>query len=991
MTLRLLPGPLARRRVTALLASLLYLFLALLMLALAADQVAQYLGQNRGVETGRAIVSPSPVEPAYGVNIVPQQYRREEDLRGALRTAALAGLTTVRVEIPWSEVEPSQGRYHWALWDATLPVIRDEGFYVVAVLNQSPLWARSEWEAMNPYAPPSDMSGLAAFAGLVAERYGIYIGAYQVWDEPNISPHWGSGAIAPAGYVDMLAQVSHAIRAEDPDATIITGALAPNTESGGRNMSDLLFVRELYRLEAQSQFDVLGVKAFGFWSGPDDRRVDADVLNLSRLVLLREEMRRWDAADTPVWAVDGGWAALPEDWEGELPAQGADVPLIQGTRLDLALERMEREWPWLGLICLHTLQPDAPADDPAWGYALLDPDGRPTALYGVLQDRLMSQRVLYPGLTNDLEPYLIRAGGVDQYRMTFWGSDLELAVVTGAETGQIQILVDDARTVKSISLDADEASAVWVRLAAFLPVEEHDVRITGTSAQLSAVRGIRVARRQIPWTLIVQLTVAGMLAAWCVVMAVQQAKQIPWRVWWSLVCERWARLPRRLRIAALGVCFVAMGALPWWWARLAVLAAYGVLSTLSPEGALLIAVLSVPLAPVTVRLGPGSFSVTEIGVLVAAAARLWDGFLRGEYAPRRWRTHLARLQWPDMLVVGLVILGLVTAPQAAYRREALREFRVVVLESAIMYALVRDARHRLGMSARLVDALFVSGVAVAIYGLLRYPLASGVIEAEGVRRARAFFGSPNNLALYLERVFPLGICAALGSRSAVRRWVYGLGGGAMLLLIVLTYSRGALLLGVPAALLTIGLFTGKRVRWAMVGILALGIAVVIPLMGVQRLVSLVDTTQGTTFLRLSLWSAAAEMIADHPWRGVGLDNFLYYYGDYIREGAQVDRWLSHPHDLFLDFWVRLGIGGVAAILGLIAAVVTYGRRARLAANPAGSAMVPLGLLAGMAAALAHGLIDSFYFVPELACWFMFALAWLVNASDSGVEDSGGGA
>jgi hypothetical protein len=51
-----------------------------------------------------------------------------------------------------------------------------------------------------------------------------------------------------------------------------------------------------------------------------------------------------------------------------------------------------------------------------------------------------------------------------------------------------------------------------------------------------------------------------------------------------------------------------------------------------------------------------------------------------------------------------------------------------------------------------------------------------------------------------------------------------------------------------------------------------------------------------------------------------------------------------------------------------------------------------GLLGGLAAMLAHGLIDNAIFVPELAYWTMFMLACLANAScvsvraDENVDD-----
>ena len=61
------------------------------------------------------------------------------------------------------------------------------------------------------------------------------------------------------------------------------------------------------------------------------------------------------------------------------------------------------------------------------------------------------------------------------------------------------------------------------------------------------------------------------------------------------------------------------------------------------------------------------------------------------------------------------------------------------------------------------------------------------------------------------------------------------------------------------------------------------------------------------------------MLRDHPLLGVGLDNFLYEYPKYILPEAWREPNLSHPHNIVLDFWVRLGIGGVFILFWLLAA------------------------------------------------------------------------
>jgi O-antigen ligase len=300
----------------------------------------------------------------------------------------------------------------------------------------------------------------------------------------------------------------------------------------------------------------------------------------------------------------------------------------------------------------------------------------------------------------------------------------------------------------------------------------------------------------------------------------------------------------------------------------------------------------------------------------------------------------------------------------------------MVIEPALFYVLVRtwpaDREKRL----QLLDAFWVSALGVALYGLVRYPRAAGVIEAGGLRRARAFYGSPNNLALIMERALPLGLSMVMWGRSRTRRWLYGLGTIPVALVTLLTFSRASWLLGLPVVVLALLLLGGRRLRWIGMALLLAGGLLLIPLFRTERFASLLNPTQGTLFLRLRLWQAAWNMIRDHPWLGVGLDNFLYYYGDYVLAGAEVERWLSHPHNLLLDFWLRLGVGGVLLLVAFLAGFFRRVHRMHLASCRDGIYAGVMGFGAGMLVFVIHGSVDSSYFVTELAYWFMFALAWV---------------
>jgi putative inorganic carbon (HCO3(-)) transporter len=143
----------------------------------------------------------------------------------------------------------------------------------------------------------------------------------------------------------------------------------------------------------------------------------------------------------------------------------------------------------------------------------------------------------------------------------------------------------------------------------------------------------------------------------------------------------------------------------------------------------------------------------------------------------------------------------------------------------------------------------------------------------------------------------------------------------------------------------------------------------IPFLQTERAQSLFQIGTGTGFFRVSVWESAIAMIRDHPIFGVGLDNFLYEYPKYINPDAWREPNLSHPHNIVLDFWARLGIAGVVVLGWFIIGFYWRGIRNLGKLGRTGRALV-IGLMSSMAAALAHGVIDAAYFYVDLAFVFM---------------------
>ena len=648
------------------------------------------------------------------------------------------------------------------------------------------------------------------FGAAFAKRYGAQVDLYEIWDEPNVHPNWGRRNADPVEYAQLLHAAATAIRANDATATIVLAGLGMNLETQRPHFdySEILFLRGLYENGAQSDFDVVAAKPYGLWTGPEDRRVSTTELNFSRVILLRDEMRRYGDAAKPIWAVEMGWNALPSDWQGQPSPWGSAPEDVQAGRLNLALTRARSEWQWMRALFAQTLQPAAPPDDPRWGFALVTRDFQPRAAYNTL-------------------------------------------------------------------------AAFTANPSPLLPPPNA------------------------PWFSVALLVGVALGATW---RAARLATQLPIASSWSALERRLNTLPEFAQLALFTLAVAAFYLSPSVPLNFVLLAVLVPLFALRLDLALALDVFTMPffLYPKTL-FGGFQLSLVETLTLVCVAAWVFRMGLnainhqgiksqRENIQDSLWlRVFVASMTWLDWSIVAFVLLGIISVRFAGNFGVAAREFRVIVLEPALLYALVRATNLSRPQLWRLVNSLLLAGAVVCVIGLIQFATGD-VIAASGLARVHGVWESPNNAALFLGRLLPIALAFALMLRATRLRWVYAALATLLALTIYLTFSFGGLFIGVPASILFLA------VKWlrqrhvkprflvaALVGALLLGAIVLIPLTTSSRFRDLFQTGTGTGFFRIAVWTSALRMIRDQPLLGVGLDNFLYEYPKYILPEAWRDR------------------------------------------------------------------------------------------------------
>lgn len=929
-----------------------------------------------GVSYGPPPWMPLAADKSLGVNtdLSRLDAQGRED---ALTAMEVAGFRWLRQRFAWDAIEPVKGEYEWGIWDEIVRDVTRHNIRLIAVLDGSPTWARAEEDAANPLAPPLDPKDYGAFVAALTGRYRDWIQYYQIWDEPNIAPHWGARAIDPAAYARLLREGAIQVRTADPDAVILLAALAPNIEPGGSNMSDLLFLEALYEQRAAEWFDVVAAQPYGF-DQPARARPEADRLSWRRSALLRQVMEAHDDAATPVWAVSFGW-------------HNRDTEEI----MDL-VQQARQDWPWLGPMIWAAWSPQ----DVHGQYALTDALGRTNGVYRALQVWAAAAAVAWPGSypanhpsghyegdwrVTSLGADIGRSG--DRMTISFWGTRLDLTVRRGDYRAFLFVTVD-GQPANALPRDAEGRSYVvlydpehetdTVTLARSLPEGTHTAELVAERGWGQwAIVGWTVSRELPAHSSGLALSLG--LGAF-VVMASTVVLSWMYRRSWLVVVDRLLRrvgsLDDRWTLGlvagvALWLYFVT-GDLP----SLIALTLLAFLLLLRPEAGLPLIALALPFYQPGKPLLGKVFSMVEIlTVLTAAAWAVQWGLRRiGLGLPAR-RSEKSRMTTLDWGIVALLLVSTASLTWAAHFRVAAREYRTVVLEAVAFYGLLRAMLDERRDIWRVADAWMLGGVLIALVGCLQWALGENLISAEGVWRVRGFYGSPNNLALYLGRVFPLTLAVAVWGRDGLRRWACGLAAVIIAAALFLTYSRGAWLLGVPASLLFLAAMRGRRSFLITVGGLTAFLTMAILVVGIGRLTSLFDTGQGTTFFRLQLWQSSWKMIQDHPLLGVGLDNFLYQYRTYyVLPTAWEEFNLSHPHNLVLDFWLRLGLPGLGLLVWLLVAFFRQSGRVYRSLPEGNDRILILGLMGGMVNGVAHGLVDHSFFLVDLAFVWMIILA-----------------
>ncbi len=344
-----------------------------------------------------AVIDEAGISP-FGINTFLEQEVEPAKRDRQMQMIAGAGYKWIRQQFPWYDIEiAAKGDYQdcrhgpcidaWAKYDNIVNLAEQHGLDVIARLEAPPKWAQA---TPGDFAPPANLDDFGDFVAAVAARYKGRISHYQIWNEPNNYPEWGEQPVNPEDFTRLLCTAYRRIKEVDPNAQVLAPALTPTISldpgpGPGTGLNDFIYLQRMYDAGAGQCFDIMSAQAYGLFSGPTDRRMRPRNVNFSRPMYIRDLMVQNGDARKPIWISEMNWNAVPD---GVADKRFGQVSLdTQARFLPLAYERIQKEWPWIGVASTWFFKraTDTEKNQAMYYFRLVDPDFTPMPVYDAMK------------------------------------------------------------------------------------------------------------------------------------------------------------------------------------------------------------------------------------------------------------------------------------------------------------------------------------------------------------------------------------------------------------------------------------------------------------------------------------------------------------------------------------------------------------------------------------------------------------------------------
>jgi polysaccharide biosynthesis protein PslG len=232
----------------------------------------------------------APAQSGFNIGVSVHLANDPATLPAQLSLVAQSGATSIRDDVSWAYIE--MGKDHLAM-----PTRFDDLVNQALQAQLQPLlildYGNRLYDSGNKPASPEALNAFARYAAFVVQHFKGKVHMYEMWNEWNTTTG-NTHAGTPQDYVRLLRVVYPAVKAIDPSAVFIAGAI------GGR---DLNWLAAMLSAGAMGSFDALSIHPYNF--GRPMRTGDAWAQDM---LATEDVIHRFNSGrDFPLYITEMGW------------------------------------------------------------------------------------------------------------------------------------------------------------------------------------------------------------------------------------------------------------------------------------------------------------------------------------------------------------------------------------------------------------------------------------------------------------------------------------------------------------------------------------------------------------------------------------------------------------------------------------------------------------------------------------------------------------
>ncbi|MDD5618527.1 MAG: beta-galactosidase [Candidatus Omnitrophica bacterium] len=245
----------------------------------------------------------------------------EEDLGKIVELLQEAGVSFVRMDFLWQDLEPENDSFVFDKYDFIVNLLSSKNIRILGVLGYCASWAGETWNC-----PSQNLGDFADYVSKTVSRYKNKVKYWEIWNEPD-SKFYFQLQDGMQTYTQLLKESYQAAKKADPSCKIVLG---------GMTSEGYYAIKDIYRNGGKNYFDIINIHPFVNPLNPVEiRKIYTTHNNIERLKAQNGDQ------DKKIWFTEIGCPGIGRDieskgwWMGRAPSEEEQAKFLYNIYTDV--------------------------------------------------------------------------------------------------------------------------------------------------------------------------------------------------------------------------------------------------------------------------------------------------------------------------------------------------------------------------------------------------------------------------------------------------------------------------------------------------------------------------------------------------------------------------------------------------------------------------------------------------------------------------------